>query len=62
MALCLDCGVNEEANIGGICESCLKEPYDVDAALEAYMHDCKRLGNEPDQLVIDAIISEGEGQ
>lgn len=28
----------------------------LEDAIEGYIHDCKRLGNEPDQSVIDNIL------
>jgi len=33
-------------------------PDYIEKAIEAYLHDCKRLGNEPDEAVIASIIAD----
>ena len=33
------------------------EAPSTDEQLDSYLHDCKRLGNEPDQSVINGILS-----
>ena len=65
--LCLDCREYPEANAGGICERCLAETGNdtpeptVDEIVDSYLHDCKRLGNEPDEAIVASIIKQGKG-